>query len=51
MLTMAVSNELISRTEDSLKAEFLYDRQNLAPNLTSAFYDKVRIESQIEPMF
>jgi hypothetical protein len=51
MLTMAVSNELISRAENSLKAEFLYDRQNLGPNLTSALCDKVRIESQIEPMF
>lgn len=51
MLTMAVSNELISRTENSLKAEFLYDRQNLAPNLASTLCDKVRIETQIEPMF
>jgi hypothetical protein len=51
MLTMAVSNELISKTENSLKAEFLYDQQNLAPNLTSALCDKVRIESQIDPMY
>ena len=50
MLTMAITNELISRTDDSLKAEFLFDRQNLTPNLTSALSDKVRVESDIEPM-
>ena len=50
MLTMAITNELISRSDDSLKAEFLFDRQNLTPNLTSALSDKVRVESDIEPM-
>lgn len=51
LLTMAMNNEMISRAEDSLKAEFLYDRQNLSPNLASALNDKVRIDSDIEPMF
>ena len=50
MLTMAITNELISRSDDSLKAEFLFDRQNVTPNLTSALSDKVRVESDIEPM-
>lgn len=51
LLTMAMNNEMISRAEDSLKAEFLYDRQNLSPNLASVLYGKVRIDSDIEPMF
>ncbi len=51
LLTMAIDNEMISRSEDSLHAEFLYDRQNLSPNLASAFHEKVRIDSDIEPLF
>lgn len=51
MLTMAINNEMISREEDTLKAEFLYNRQSLSPNLVSALYDKVRIDSRIEQMF
>jgi len=50
MLTMAISNEMISRTENSLRAEFLYDRQNLTPNLMSALGGKIRIETDIEPI-
>ena len=50
LLTMAMNNEMISRFDDSIKAEFLYDRQNLSPNLASALYDKVLIDSDIEPM-
>ena len=51
MLTMAMNNEMISRAEDSVKAEFLYDRQNLFPNLASALCDKVSLDGDIEPMF
>ncbi|NHI90617.1 MAG: hypothetical protein EAX87_13940 [Candidatus Thorarchaeota archaeon] len=51
MLTMAVANEMISRVKDTLKAEFLFDRQVLPPNLASILSDKVNIDSSIEPMF
>ncbi|KXH72945.1 MAG: hypothetical protein AM326_10905 [Candidatus Thorarchaeota archaeon SMTZ-45] len=51
MLTLATNNEMISREEDSLKAEFLYDSQDLSPNLISALYNKVRIDNKIEQMF
>lgn len=50
MLTMAISNDMVSRKENSLRAEFLYDRQDLAPNLMSALGDKIRIENNIEPI-
>jgi len=51
LLTMAINNEMISRDEDSLRAKFLYDRQNLTPNLASALCAKVRIDSDIEPLY
>ncbi len=51
LLTMAVNNEMVSRNGNSVNAEFLYDRQNLSPNLASALVDSVRIENTIEPMF
>jgi hypothetical protein len=51
MLTMAVSNEMISRVEDSITAEFLYNRQSLSPNLVSALNDKIRVENEIDQMF
>ncbi|MFW9964132.1 MAG: hypothetical protein ACFFCX_11235 [Candidatus Sifarchaeia archaeon] len=51
MLTMARENGMISRTEDTLKAEFLYDRQNLSPNLVFSLRDKVRIDGKITEMF
>ena len=51
MLTMAVTNEMISRVKDTLKAEFLFDRQILPPNLATILSNKVQIDSSIEPMF
>lgn len=48
---MAVDNEMISRFEDSVKAEFLYDKQVLPPNLLSVLEDKVRVDTNIEQMF
>jgi hypothetical protein len=51
MLTMAVTNEMVSRVKDTLKAEFLFDRQVLPLNLASILSDKVKVDSDIEPMF
>jgi len=51
LLTMAINSEMISRDEDLLKAEFLFDRQNLTPNLASALCEKVRLDSEIEPIY
>ena len=50
MFTMAIENEMISRTEDRIRAEFLYDKQDLNPNLMSALNGKVRIDSSIDMM-
>ena len=51
MLTMALNNEMLSRAEDLLNAEFLYDKQSLSPNLASALSGKISIEKAVEPMF
>ena len=51
LFTMAMNNEMISRSEDSINAEFLHDRQTLSPNLASALCDKIRIGSDIDQMF
>ena len=51
LLTMAIDNGMIARSEDLLKAEFLFDRQYLAPNLVSALNDKISISSEINPTF
>ena len=51
LLTMAVDNEMISRSEEHLKAEFLYDKQVIPPNLITALADKMSIDKTIEPMF
>ncbi len=51
LLTMAMDNEMISRAEDLIKAEFLHDRQNLSPNLASALCDQIRVDSDIDQMF
>ncbi len=49
-LTMAIGNEMITRTEDSIKAEFLYDRQILSPNLVEIVRDKLNVSIDLEPM-
>jgi len=50
MLTMALQRKLISREEDSIKAEFLYDRQILSPNLGEIMRDKLDVGRDLEPM-
>jgi hypothetical protein len=50
MLTMAIGNEMITRTEGSIKAEFLYDRQILSPNFAEIVKDKLKVSQNLEPM-
>ncbi len=47
---MALQRKLISREEDSIKAEFLYDRQILSPNLEEIMRDKLDVGRDLEPM-
>ncbi len=50
MLTMAIGNEMISRNEDSVKAEFLFDRQILSPNIVEILRDKMIVSNNLEPI-
>ncbi|TFG28625.1 DUF2240 family protein [Candidatus Thorarchaeota archaeon] len=50
LLTSALNNELISRDGDTIKAEFLFDKQFLPLNLSAAFEDKVRFNETIQPL-
>jgi len=51
LLTMAIDQEMISKNDDFVKAEFLYDKQVLPPNLVSVLEDKVKLDKEIQPMF
>jgi hypothetical protein len=51
MFSAAVENELISRDGNSIKAEFLFDRQNLSFNQTTSLENGVRVEGEYKPMF
>jgi hypothetical protein len=50
LLTMAIGNEMISRNEDSVKAEFLFDRQILSPNIVEILKDKMIVSKDLEPI-
>ena len=50
LLSTALSNEMISRDGNTIKAEFLYDKQHLPLNLTSALGDKVRFKDDVMPL-
>jgi len=50
MLTVASGNEMIAKDSDSIKAEFLYDKQILSPNLVEMLKNRLSVEKDIEPM-
>jgi hypothetical protein len=47
---MALGNEMIVRDADLIKAEFLYDKQILSPNLVEMLRDRLNVDKDIEPM-
>ena len=50
LLSVALENEMISRDGDSIIAGFLFDKQYLPLNLSSALEDKVRFKREIHPL-
>ena len=50
MLTLALNNELISREGENIKAEFLFDHQEISPNIAHYLSGKVQVGSEIEPI-
>jgi len=51
MLTMAVKNEMITRIEELIRADFLFDNQKLSPNLAAELCERLMVSSDINPMF
>lgn len=50
MLTVALDNKIISRVDDSIKAEFLYDRQKLSPTMATQISKSFSVGNEISPM-
>jgi len=50
MLTMALNNEMISKNDSGILAEFLFDKQKLPLNLSCNLEDKVRFKENVEPI-
>jgi hypothetical protein len=48
MLSLALKNDMISKNGDSIVAEFLYDTQEISPNIIQILNDKVIIDSSVE---
>jgi len=50
MLTVALNNEMISKKDNSILAEFLYDKQILPLNLYCSLENKIQFKNGIEPI-
>ncbi len=50
LLSVALDNEMISRNGDQIKAEFMYDLQNLSPNQAAKLRRNVIFKDSIEPL-
>ena len=50
LLSTALHNEMISREGNRIKAEFLFDKQQLPLNLSAALRDKVNFKGDIQPI-
>ncbi|MFW9910181.1 MAG: hypothetical protein ACFFEF_16615 [Candidatus Thorarchaeota archaeon] len=50
MLALALNNEMISKKDESILAEFLFDKQKLPLNLSGNLEDKVRFKENVEPI-
>ncbi|MBE0526874.1 hypothetical protein E4H12_06025 [Candidatus Thorarchaeota archaeon] len=50
LLSTALNNEMISREGNTIKAEFLFDKQHLPLNLSAALGDKVSFKGDVQPL-
>ncbi|MFW9958246.1 MAG: hypothetical protein ACFFCT_09245 [Candidatus Odinarchaeota archaeon] len=50
MLTLALNNDMISKDDNGILAEFLYDKQILPLNLSCTLEDRIRFRENIEPI-
>ncbi len=47
VLTIALQNGMISRSENQVSAEFLYDKQDLSPNQIDEFRKHLTVKTDI----
>jgi len=50
LLSAALENEMISRDGKNIKAEFLFDKQHLPLNLSTALGNKVEFKDDVTPL-
>ena len=50
LLSVAMENEMISRNGKDIKANFLFDKQHLPLNLSSALNNKVVFKEDVMPI-
>jgi hypothetical protein len=50
MLAVALKNEMISYEESNISAAFLFDKQTLPLDLSSALEGSIRFRDEIEPL-
>ena len=50
LLATALNNEMVSRDGNIIKAEFLFDKQFLPLNLSTALGGKVRFKEDVNPL-
>ena len=50
MLSVALSNEMITREGNQIRAEFLFDKQKLSPNMAVEITRKFKVDQSVEPL-
>ena len=50
LLATALNNEMISRDGNTIRAEFLYDKQLLPLNLSAALGNKIKFKEEVQPL-
>ena len=50
MLTVALDNEMISREDDFIKPEFLFNRQKLSPTMATQISRTFNVGTEIDPI-
>ena len=50
MLSVALSNEMITREGNQIRAEFLFDKQKLSPNMVVEITRKFKVDQSVEPL-
>ncbi len=50
LLFLGLQNEMISKDNDLINAEFLYDKQEISPNIIQILHEKVFLDKNVEEL-